>query len=147
MKRHKVLEDNKSEFFLEPIPRWITHFGFGLMVAIFLAILTFTAVVNHPRTIIMEVTVSPDSVIAEADFDVFQQITQGQKVAIRSPFSDLPIEGKAEVQKAWGNANKIYIPIEVNQQLIQNMPIRNKLLCKGEVILYDASLLEKIIKF
>jgi len=141
---YKVLKDNETEIFLDTIPRWITHFGFGLSVLIFIGLVITTSMISYPRTIELQVTMTAEKNIAVIDFSTFGLIADRQELTIHSPFGNA-IQGVINKSEAWAEQDNMYIPVHIDASQKQQIKFKNEINCSAEIILDDLTLLEKLM--
>lgn len=139
----KVIKDNHTEIFLDSIPRWITHFGFGLSVLIFIGLVTTTSMISYPRVVAIKVNIGQQQNIAKTDFSTFNQLGDNQKLTIDSPFGS--ITGTLNKAEAWAEQSSMYIPVEIDEAQKQKLVFKNEMNCNAEIMLDNLTLLQKLM--
>ena len=142
---YKVLKDNETEIFLDAIPRWITHFGFGLSVLIFIGLVITTSMISYPRKVGLQVSMTNEKNIAITDFSTFGLISDHQEITIQSPFGN-QIKGVINKSEAWAEQNSIYMPIHIDEGQKQRVKFKNEITCPAEILLDNLTLLEKLME-
>ncbi len=142
---YKNLDNDQSELFLEPIPKWITHFGFTLIIFIFFLILVLSFKIKYPQSITIAVDINPDnSVVLKTDFSNYTFLKNHQKINIIYPFAQQQMEGTIDKNNSWGRGKYIYIPIELKSNRIIMKKNKYILSTKGIIKINDYTLIERI---
>jgi len=142
---HKQIDDNKTELFLTPIPKWITTYGFIALLVFGLLIITFTYFFEIPDTVDLDVTLTRDKIYATCDFNILGRIKESNQVKIISPFTEEIIKGELLINDKWVKENLVFIPINAPNLRINLPPFEEEILFEATVTLESSSLLFKII--
>ncbi len=145
---HKILDDkknNKFDFFLEPIPKWITHLGFATMALILIAIIVFATCYKYPRSVFLAISIYPDRAIAKTDFDTFKILTESNEVIIFLPLNDTNLKGRIVKKDAWINGSDVYFPVQLAADLeVYQIRFKDVIYCRGKVLLSSSTLLNEV---
>ncbi len=141
---YKVIDDTKTDIFLNPIPRWITHYGFGAIIVLLVVLIGVATFIKYPTSIILTVTITKTTAAAQTDFETYQKLKSAQEISINTPFAQ--IKGMLIKSSGYAQNTQLVVPIIVVDSIIQKLPFKDKIVCKGEVTIENKSLLARIIK-
>ena len=140
--QYKNIND-RSEFFLAPIPRWITHYGFILMLLVSFILVFFSFVIKYPETKSVTVFITKDNVFSLIDFSTYEKLTPNQSIYI-----DLPLVGrlnaKIDQNSAQLSHNFVLNKLDINPNKYKGL-ISDTVYCKGEITLSNFTLMERIL--
>ena len=140
---YKKIKDS-SEYFLSPIPRWITHYGFVTLVAVALILLSLVSMIRYPEKRSIKVLLVKKSAFAIMDFDTYKFVGLTQDIEIEMPLTG-KVHGNIVKSAAELTGNHAICSLMVRENDIPRN-IRDSIYCAGEVILNDHTLLETILK-
>jgi hypothetical protein len=146
MDEYKKIDDKKTELFLEPIPRWITSYGFVTMLILASAIFLFSYFFELPRTLSVSVHLDKQTIFTVLTFDQSIHIIDGSAIYIKTPFQKAPIIGKINKNGMWAEGNKVYIPVTIDQSILRDMAFKKELDCNGEILIDKASIFSKLFQ-
>ena len=141
---YKIIEDSKNDLFLNPIPKWITFYGFWISVLLFLCLLILTINLKSPNTIQLDVVISKKQSYVKTDFETFSQLKYEQNIKINLPLNSTLIQCKLYKNKSWIERKTIYIPVCVQDSILKSVNFKNEINCKGSLILENKTLFENI---
>lgn len=141
----KKIDDLKSDLFLNPIPKWITVFGFWGIIILFFGLVSFSALFPYSNTILLDVSIKAKGAFVKTNFDNFSQFYEGQTISINIPTLEKPIDGILIKEKALINKNMIFIPVSYSQKSINSLRFTDEIICKGTIITNKGSLLDKLL--
>jgi hypothetical protein len=141
---YKAIDDQKTDIFLSPIPRWITHYGFGATIALLIVLFAVASFVKYPTTISLNITITKSKTTAEVDFETYRKLLPSQKIEINTPFAT--IEGIASKSNSYAFNNAIIMPVILPDTTVQKLPFKDKMICEGRVVVENKSLIWKIFK-
>jgi hypothetical protein len=141
---YKIIDDKKTDIFLSPIPRWITHYGFGATIALLIVLFAAASFVKYPTTISLNVTIRKKSTTAEVDFETYQKLLPSQKIEISTPF--VTITGITSKSKSYAINKSIIVPVIIADSTVQKLPFKDKIICEGKIVIENKSLLYRIFR-
>jgi hypothetical protein len=141
---YKAIDDQKTDIFLSPIPRWITHYGFGATIALLIVLFAAASFVKYPTTISLNVTIRKKSTTAEVDFETYQKLLPSQKIEISTPF--VTITGITSKSKSYAINKSIIVPVIIADSTVQKLPFKDKIICEGKIVIENKSLLYRIFR-
>lgn len=141
--QYKNIKDN-SDFFLPPIPKWVTHCGFMSMVLIGLVLVLLVISVRYPEKSECTVLLTKTNAYTLIDFETYRYLEPNQIVVIK-----MPITGK--VNGTVLNNTSVLMRDRVMTQLAiqpKDFPknIIDTVFCKAEIAVGDRSILKAITK-
>jgi hypothetical protein len=138
----RIIDDNKDEFFLKPIPKWITVYGFAAMVLLGCAIVTIAYFFKIPKAVSLEVHIMRDSAYALTNFDDFQNIGAAKNISLKTPNKEIVAEVKTD--QMWIQKNTIFIPIVIDPSVLSTLRFKTEILCVGKITIENSSLIDRI---
>ncbi len=145
MNEYKVVHDNKTELFLEPIPRWITSYGFLTMLVLAVLIVVSSYFFKIPRTLSTTVHLERQKAFTTLSFDESFLIRDTcTMIYIKVPLQSTPIIGKIRKSEIWAEGSKLYVPIFIDQAVLGALTFKNELDCSGEILIDNTSLFQKV---
>ena len=85
MEEHKLLNAERSDFFLKPIPRWVTLYGFVILTVLVTLVVVLSLFFKVPHIIHLKVYVTKDSIFAISNFAQLEEIKNIKKIEIQLP--------------------------------------------------------------
>lgn len=146
MRKTIHLNDESDRLFIEPIPKWITRQGFILMIFIFLFLIISSLFVKYPQSVKVDVYISDNSIHTTLPFDICSNIKESEKVKISSPFHEEAVWGILEKNKAWGEDRNMVVPIKLQVEDKEKLRYKDSIICSGEIILSNKSIMGTIIQ-
>jgi hypothetical protein len=140
--QYKIIND-KSELFLAPIPKWITHYGFILMLFIGLLLLFFSFVIKYPETKNVTVLLTKRNAFVIMDFDTYKYITPHQNMKITVPIIG-QLNATIEPDATQLTHNSVINNLSIKTDRYSGI-IKDTVYCKGEITLNNFSLMERLI--
>ena len=136
---YKAIDDKKTDIFLNPIPRWITHYSFAIIIILLGILIASALFIKYPTTLSLKVILTKDKAIAQTDFDTYKKLRSQQNILINNPF--IEINGTIKKQDGFAIDNVIFLPITINDSLLKKLPFKDKLTCQGEIRIENKSIL------
>lgn len=141
---YKKIND-RSDLFLDRIPRWVTHNGFFLMLLLIGIVIFCASLLTIPKTARFRVIINNQQATAVVAFPVYRQMHNGQELTVHSPLQDEPLEGTVDLQRSWSEKNMVYIPISLKAPLQYKITVKDTLQGSGEMLLEKSTLLQKAL--
>lgn len=146
MDKYKI-GDRNDESFLKPIPRWITVYGFVILIVLSILIVVIGFSFKVPRIIRLNVHITRDSIYTKSDFAQYEQIKNSAFIDIEVPLkNNKVIRGRLIFNKILIEGDNILIPITVNEKIPFSNPIKGEILCFGKVSFDDSPLISWYLK-
>jgi hypothetical protein len=139
---YKNIED-KSEIFITPIPRKITHFGFRLIMLLTVIIAFMAATIKPVKHLTYPLTINAHERYIEMNIDDFGKIKNITKATLRLPFSDTTVQLYLDTKNTEIWRSKLHIPVVMDSTTLSDLKIRESLNYFAEINFYDQSLLQK----
>jgi hypothetical protein len=140
--QYKNVSD-KSELFLAPIPKWITHYGFILMLFVGSLLIFFSCIVKYPQTKTVTVLLTKKRAFTIMNYDTYKYISPHQNVVITLPIIG-KLNGTIEGNTAQLTHNSVINNLAINSDKYSEF-IKDSVYCQGEIIFNDFSLIERLI--
>jgi hypothetical protein len=137
--------DDRSELFFSPIPRWITHTGFIILVCILLALVFASSYMRYPHTVKLPVILDGQKAYSHVSFTTFRALKQGAAISIDVPTSNVPLKGTLDINASVIEKDKMVVPVILNTSDLNSIRFRGEFHSRGEIVLENRSLLKKLL--
>jgi hypothetical protein len=142
---YKNIED-KSEIFITPIPRKITHFGFRFIILLTLVLVFMAASIKPSKQLTYPLTISMHEKYIEMNISDYEQIKSTSKATLRVPLSDTAIDIYLDKKNTEIWQNKLHIPVVIDSTVLSGLKIKGKMNYVAEINLNEQSLLQKAMR-
>ena len=140
------IDNERKDFFLMPIPKWITLWGFWWIMIMFFIILFCVSIVRFNEKLEIDIIITKEkNVIARTNFRNFKKISDNQKILIAIPIRENNIEGQLNKSQSWIENDSILIPISIDNCALDSIRYVQEIKTNGSIILSQGSLLNKIL--
>ena len=135
---------NQSDYFFPPIPRWVTHYGFGIMVLLLIGFLLAASQISYVDIQQFDVVLTKNSQTAKLDFNLYKKLKSRQPIMVDGPFQR-PLKGYLQKQIIDAKDTYVIVPVVFSDTAINPLPITGQLLCKGSLRISRGSLLRNLV--
>ncbi|RYC66949.1 hypothetical protein [Spirosoma sordidisoli] len=142
----KNIDDYKNDFFLNPIPKWITHFGVGVMIFFIILIYFIATQISFPKLVQTQVVVKDELSYVKVHYSTFEQLNENQNIRVKLPYIKLQYVGKLSINKSWAEADSVVIPIYIDKNLLKRIPFKGSIKCPGSITFGNYSIIDRLYR-
>jgi hypothetical protein len=136
---------NHSDYFLPAIPKWITHYGFALMIFLLIGFLGAASLIEYSDNQRFEVILTNDAQTARLDFSSYRRLKDQQPFIVSGPFQHA-VKGYLQKKIISAKDNYVIIPAIIPDTVVSRLPIDGQLKLSGSFKVSKGSLLENLVK-
>lgn len=135
----------QSDYFLPEMPKWITHYGFVLMILLLIGFLSAASFIEYSDNQRFEVILTRDAHTARLDFPVYRKLKDQQEFMITGPFQH-SVKGYLQKKIISAKDNYVIIPAVIPDAAVSQLPIDGQLKLTGSFRISKGSLLQNLVK-
>jgi hypothetical protein len=134
-----------ADYFLPEMPKWITHYGFALMIVLLIGFLGAASLIEYSDNQRFDVILTKTSHTAKLDFTSYKKMKHGQPFMVSGPFQH-SVRGYLEKKIVAAKDNYVIVPAVIPDAAVSNLPIDGQLKLNGSFKISKGSLLQNLVK-
>lgn len=134
-----------SDYFLPEMPKWITHYGFALMILLLIGFLSAANFIEYSDNQRFEIILTKNSHTARLDFPVYRKLKDKQQFTMSGPFQHA-VTGYLQKKIVSAKDNYVIVPAIIPDAAVSQLPIDGQLKLSGYFKISKGSLLENLVK-
>lgn len=136
---------NQADYFFPEMPKWITHYGFAIMILLLFGFLGAASLIDYSDNQRFQIIITNTSQTARLDFDVYRRLQHEQPITVNGPFQR-PVSGYLQKRIIAAKDNYVIVPAVILDTTLHLLPIDGQMTCEGSFKVSKGSLLENLVK-
>jgi hypothetical protein len=137
--------NERSDYFFPALPKWVTHYGFALMLALMALSLVAASFIRYSREVQVPVIVQSGEPFALLTFREFRDLPDSQILLLDGPFTHRVV-GRIEKKIRYISGDHVASPLVIKDSVVLDLPAVGEIRYKGTYQTASGSLLRNLLR-